>query len=489
MSFLRLVAIAFLIVLVGSPAQAQQASSRIFLESSISQTLYMGERDRVEGSLSSVLDNMGAGPSVAIGLQLLDRLDASLRLLHASYPGVRYNGGSNPVIVRSQTSLRRTTFAPELSWQLLSTGKLEWDMMSGWTFVRGIVNDETSWAHGPVFGGSIRYPVGSFAIGISSRLNIVGPDDALDGSKEDSGSDILGSVGLSLRWSIPGRTPKPRLQGAELSTPGQLLTDEAGVFTIETNLDPSEYTVSWSFGDGTSLEGTSVRHSYSAAGSYRVLATITTHRRSINLSSGVTVSERIEPAQVSNITVSPLSPADGDTLTFVPTLAGSDVRCDWEFGDGRTSSDCEPWHVFVQPGTFRVKLTVSNATGLDSLQRTVRVREDVCRGLTGLTPVYFRYQDPELALEMREILRENFAAASRCPDRILVISGHAFDNERDSQELAMERARAVMQYYLNLGLSSSNIRVGSAIVHQRESWDSEVWRGRRATTELERRGY
>ncbi len=107
--------------------------------------------------------------------------------------------------------------------------------------------------------------------------------------------------------------------------------------------------------------------------------------------------------------------------------------------------------------------------------------------VTGLAPVYFPYQDPELALEMREILRENFASASRCPDRTLVISGHAFDNERNAQDLALDRARAVMQYYLNLGLASGNVRLGRAVVHQRATWDTEVWRGRRATTQLDRR--
>lgn len=212
------------------------------------------------------------------------------------------------------------------------------------------------------------------------------------------------------------------------------------------------------------------------------------HSHACTFSTGVLVSERIEPARVRSMTVSRPSPAEGDTLTFVPTLSGNDVFCAWDFGDGRSSSECEPWHIFVRPGTYNVRLTVSNAAGEDSLRRTVRVREDVCRGLTALASVYFRYQSPELALEMREILRENFAAASRCPDRILVISGHAFDNERNSEELAMERASAVMQYYLNLGLASKKVRVGGAIVHQRESWDNEVWRGRRVSTELERPG-
>ncbi|MGB0650874.1 MAG: hypothetical protein ACPGQT_08170 [Rhodothermales bacterium] len=84
-------------------------------------------------------------------------------------------------------------------------------------------------------------------------------------------------------------------------------------------------------------------------------------------------------------------------------------------------------------------------------------------------------------------LRENFASASRCPDRTLVISGHAFDNERNAQDLALDRARAVMQYYLNLGLAPGNVRLGRAVVHQRATWDTEVWRGRRATTQLDRR--
>ena len=482
----RFAAVLLLSSIVSVAAYAQQATGRLFLESSLEQTLYLGERDRVNASLSSMLDNVGYGSSVAIGVHVRNRLDASLRWLQASYPGVRYNAGSSPVIIRSQTSLRRNTLATELQWQLFTTGKLEWDLIGGVTFVRGVINDETRWARGPVFGGSLSYPIGAFAIGMTSRLNIVGPDIAVDGSDEDEDADALASVGLLFRWNVPERSPKPHLEDARLATPGGLITDEVGVFTIETNLDPADFVVSWSLGDGTVLEGASVRHAYESAATYPVHATITTRRHSINLSSGVTVSKRIIPAEVRSITLTPLSPAQGDTLTFDADVAGSNVFCDWDFGDDRSSTDCTTWHVYALPGTYRTKLTVSNASGSDSLQRTIRVREDVCRGLASLSPVYFRYRDGDLALEMREILRENFAAVSRCPDRTLVISGHAFDNERNSEALALERANSVMQYYLNLGLSSTNVRLGRAIIHQRETWDSEVWRGRRATTTLER---
>ena len=38
----------------------------------------------------------------------------------------------------------------------------------------------------------------------------------------------------------------------------------------------------------------------------------------------------------------------------------------WNFGDGNTSAEQNPIHVYGQPGTYTVSLTVSNATGDDT---------------------------------------------------------------------------------------------------------------------------
>lgn len=41
----------------------------------------------------------------------------------------------------------------------------------------------------------------------------------------------------------------------------------------------------------------------------------------------------------------------------------------WNFGDGQTSSQQNPTHVYAQPGTYTVKLRVSNTLGADSVQK------------------------------------------------------------------------------------------------------------------------
>jgi len=100
--------------------------------------------------------------------------------------------------------------------------------------------------------------------------------------------------------------------------------------------------------------------------------------------------------------------------------------------------------------------------------------------------VHFRRDSQELVLDMREILRDNFAVASRCPDRTLVVSGFAFDTEQQAEELALGRARAVMQYYRNLGMPTRSVQLGRAIVQSEEGWLDEPWEGRKVSSALTR---
>jgi len=43
----------------------------------------------------------------------------------------------------------------------------------------------------------------------------------------------------------------------------------------------------------------------------------------------------------------------------------------WSFGDGKESAEKSPRHMYNEPGTYRVKLTVSNAIGSDSTSKTI----------------------------------------------------------------------------------------------------------------------
>lgn len=59
------------------------------------------------------------------------------------------------------------------------------------------------------------------------------------------------------------------------------------------------------------------------------------------------------------------------TVSFTDESTGDPTSWLWEFGDGRTSSEREPTHVYRRDGTYTVRLTVSNAAGEDSLTRFI----------------------------------------------------------------------------------------------------------------------
>ncbi|MBI2271319.1 MAG: gliding motility-associated C-terminal domain-containing protein [Bacteroidetes bacterium] len=57
------------------------------------------------------------------------------------------------------------------------------------------------------------------------------------------------------------------------------------------------------------------------------------------------------------------------------TTGGTTQGCSWDFGDGTTSSDCSPIHVFTRPGFYTIKLTVTDSNGCStSLTKTKSVK-------------------------------------------------------------------------------------------------------------------
>jgi PKD repeat protein len=47
---------------------------------------------------------------------------------------------------------------------------------------------------------------------------------------------------------------------------------------------------------------------------------------------------------------------------------------EWDFGDGETSDEVDPSHLYKRPGTYTVTLTVDNACGTDVSTQEVTVR-------------------------------------------------------------------------------------------------------------------
>jgi outer membrane protein OmpA-like peptidoglycan-associated protein len=115
----------------------------------------------------------------------------------------------------------------------------------------------------------------------------------------------------------------------------------------------------------------------------------------------------------------------------------------------------------------------------------VNVLPDRCADLADLHTVYFDAQNSQLSLETRAQLRANFEQLVGCTDFVLYLEGYATPDEPNPTRLATERARAVAEYYVNLGLPSDRIRSEGKGVLYPASGDAR-WQYRRVLTRLVR---
>jgi PKD repeat protein len=69
------------------------------------------------------------------------------------------------------------------------------------------------------------------------------------------------------------------------------------------------------------------------------------------------------------------NPAAGSLVQFTDTSTGGPTSWAWDFGDGGTSSERNPSHVYAAPGSFTARLTASNASGPASATLPVTVTD------------------------------------------------------------------------------------------------------------------
>lgn len=134
----------------------------------------------------------------------------------------------------------------------------------------------------------------------------------------------------------------------------------------------------WNFGDGTtSTQSGTVSHTYAAPGEYTVTLTVTNAAGCASSSGGtasqiVTVNGPLASFYSTGGNVLPV----GSTAVFANTSNVYDaagVTYGWTFGDGTTSTDVSPAHVYGQPGTYTVTLTAQDGAGGCVSTATVQV--------------------------------------------------------------------------------------------------------------------
>ena len=137
-------------------------------------------------------------------------------------------------------------------------------------------------------------------------------------------------------------------------------------------------TYQWNFGDGgTSTEKNPV-HTYTAVGVYPVTLTITNSYGTDSKTKPDYIHAGIGP--VADFGATPQSGTLPLAVAFKDMSTGNPTTWSWIFGDGGTSSEQNPSHIYTKAGTYDVRLTVTNAFGTSTKIKTGYIS-------TGLPPI------------------------------------------------------------------------------------------------------
>ena len=125
----------------------------------------------------------------------------------------------------------------------------------------------------------------------------------------------------------------------------------------------------WDFGDGASSTEQNPAHIYSTAGTYTV--SLKASNADGTNSKQDTITASVQPvlpvADFSSNVASGYAPL---TVQFTD-LSKNAAEWKWDFGDGASSTEQHPAHIYSTAGTYTVSLTASNADGTNSKQDTI----------------------------------------------------------------------------------------------------------------------
>jgi len=152
------------------------------------------------------------------------------------------------------------------------------------------------------------------------------------------------------------------------------LTDTAGCVNLRVrvaavNLFGYYDSIAWDFGDGAyAYNITNVAHNYLDTGYYTVKLHICTPCTTVTVARDKYV--HIQPPPVPNFQTDTTIGCVPFSVSFTPTSATYVRNYLWNFGDGATSTEDSPMHIYEEPGTYTVRLYAYNDCGQDSLVRT-----------------------------------------------------------------------------------------------------------------------
>lgn len=159
--------------------------------------------------------------------------------------------------------------------------------------------------------------------------------------------------------SLPGANTLP---GASFTlSPTNPLIGQQIQFTDTSIRTPTQWF--WDFGDGTGSRSQNPTHTYNVASVYEVYLIVTNASGSTKSAVTTVDVESVLIKPVTSFVLSTTSCKVGTTVQFTDTSTNTPNEWLWNFGDGETSLEQNPTHVYDIDGTYSVRLTSKNAAG------------------------------------------------------------------------------------------------------------------------------
>ena len=189
-------------------------------------------------------------------------------------------------------------------------------------------------------------------------------------------------------------------------------------FTDKSSGNPTTY--SWNFGDGTTSSEKNPSHTYNKTGTYTVSLTVSNEFGSDTKTSTslITVGNAPYVFFTANGTIN----SHEVVFTTHGTVDNSTVF-KWDFGDGTTSAERNPTHIYKSNGTYNVTMTASNAYGtynytLKNVSITDTLKADfTATNNMGSSPLKVQFTDTSIGSGANSSFLWNFGDGATSTER------------------------------------------------------------------------
>lgn len=143
-------------------------------------------------------------------------------------------------------------------------------------------------------------------------------------------------------------------------------TPSSGCYPVDvdfSNESGNAVSYTWDFGDGTTSVEENPSHTYNEPGVYTITM-VAYVDGDCGFNDTVTSVITVYDYPVAGFTSTPETPSTFAPVTFTSTSSGA-TTWEWEFGDGFTSTEENPSHLYPLAGNYEVCLTVTNDAGCE----------------------------------------------------------------------------------------------------------------------------